>query len=154
MTDRRIVTALPGQGHTATFTEDDGTTSTAPVIGWLVWDDGDVEAITSDGLGFVNYASTGGGVNVLVTAPGEALPVPPTFLHAPPARERLAQLIEGTFTGTDFSRGEAFAAVQKLDRGPRGKPMSRSQFMDALGRLEADCLVVRNEDRRYHWAAA
>jgi hypothetical protein len=151
MTERHVVTALPGQGHTATFTEDDGTTSTAPVIGWLVWDDGDVEAITSDGLGFVNYASTG----VIITARGEPLPTPrPTFEHPSPARERLAQLIEGTFTGTDFTKAEVLATVRELDRGPLGKAMPRSVFYESWAYLESEGVLVRNDDSRHSWVAA
>lgn len=70
-----------------------------------------------------------------------------------PIRDRVAKWVHLTFRhGNGATKGEVWTVVKERDRGPEGKPMSRSKFYEAWGRLEADeVLLCEETDAGKRW---
>jgi hypothetical protein len=63
-----------------------------------------------------------------------------------PTRDRIAALMYRTFhLGNGATKAEVWMVVKERDRGPRGKPMSRSSFATAWSQLEGDGVLIVNE---------
>jgi len=63
-----------------------------------------------------------------------------------PTRDRVASLMYRTFhTGLGATKSEVWGVVKERDRGPKGKPMSRSSFHTAWSQLEGDGVLIINE---------
>lgn len=67
-----------------------------------------------------------------------------------PARDRLVKWIfQGFNHGRGGTKAEIWAYARERDRGPKGKPMSKSQFYEVWGRLEADEVLVPEGKNRF-----
>lgn len=69
-------------------------------------------------------------------------------------RDRVAKWLHLTFRhGNGATKAEVWGAVRERDRGPNGKPMSRSKFYEAWSKLEGEEVIISEEtDAGKRWS--
>lgn len=74
----------------------------------------------------------------------------PTIDEQSSTRDRLVKWIYLGFNhGSGGTKAEIWAYARERDRGPKGKPMSKSQFYEVWGRLEADEVLAEGDGKRF-----